>query len=206
MLFTTSSWDFLGSVQWRQEHLAGHEQPLHWRKGQRSSGPQVNPGTSSRSSWARKRSQKSVTMAPKGKGAADKGGAAKGKGKGKTDEKEEKGGKVKASQFVNVRHILVQLPQSRKRDRMYIWQAHSVKSMAERRKLWPSSRQAQNSMMLRRSFLRINQELVVRGPTQLHTCIYSHFKRESWMEKEGWSWSCIRGEGFWAWDKYRCRP
>jgi NIMA-interacting peptidyl-prolyl cis-trans isomerase 4 len=59
-------------------------------------------------------------MAPKGKGAADKGGAAKGKGKGKTDEKEEKGGKVKASQFVNVRHILVQLPQSRKRDRMYI--------------------------------------------------------------------------------------
>ncbi len=51
-------------------------------------------------------------MAPKGKGAADKGGVAKGKGKGKTDEKEEKGGKVKASQFVNVRHILVFLPQS----------------------------------------------------------------------------------------------
>lgn len=44
-------------------------------------------------------------MAPKGK-AAEKGGAAKGKGKGKTEEKAE-GGKVKASQFVNVRHILV---------------------------------------------------------------------------------------------------
>jgi NIMA-interacting peptidyl-prolyl cis-trans isomerase 4 len=51
-------------------------------------------------------------MAPKGKGAADKGGAAKGKGKGKSDEKEEKGGKVKASQFVNVRHILVHLLQT----------------------------------------------------------------------------------------------
>jgi NIMA-interacting peptidyl-prolyl cis-trans isomerase 4 len=45
-------------------------------------------------------------MAPKGK-AADKGAAAKGKGKGKADEKEEKGGKVKGAQFVNVRHILV---------------------------------------------------------------------------------------------------
>lgn len=46
-------------------------------------------------------------MPPKGKGG-DKGGAAKGKGKGKgADEKEETGGKVKASQFVNVRHILV---------------------------------------------------------------------------------------------------
>jgi NIMA-interacting peptidyl-prolyl cis-trans isomerase 4 len=44
-------------------------------------------------------------MAPKGK-AADKGGAAKGKGKGKADE-EEKGGKVKGAQFINVRHILV---------------------------------------------------------------------------------------------------
>lgn len=45
-------------------------------------------------------------MAPKGK-AGDKGGAAKGgKGKGKAEEKEEKGGKVKASQFINVRHIL----------------------------------------------------------------------------------------------------
>ncbi|PSS18758.1 hypothetical protein M430DRAFT_102140 [Amorphotheca resinae ATCC 22711] len=43
-------------------------------------------------------------MAPKGK-AADKGGAAKGKGKGKADE-EEKGGKVKGAQFINVRHIL----------------------------------------------------------------------------------------------------
>lgn len=44
-------------------------------------------------------------MAPKGK-TADKGAAAKGKGKGKGDEKEEKGGKVKGAQFVNVRHIL----------------------------------------------------------------------------------------------------
>ncbi|KAG4433114.1 Peptidyl-prolyl cis-trans isomerase pin4 [Cadophora sp. M221] len=45
-------------------------------------------------------------MPPKGKGG-DKGGAAKGKGKGKSaDEKEEKGGKVKGAQFVNVRHIL----------------------------------------------------------------------------------------------------
>lgn len=46
-------------------------------------------------------------MPPKGKGG-DKGGAAKGKGKGKpAEEKEEKGGKVKGAQFVNVRHILV---------------------------------------------------------------------------------------------------
>lgn len=46
-------------------------------------------------------------MPPKGKGG-DKGGASKGKGKGKpADEKEEKGGKVKGAQFVNVRHILV---------------------------------------------------------------------------------------------------
>lgn len=55
-------------------------------------------------------------MAPKGKGAekggaskgkaAEKGSAAKGKGKGKTDT-EEKGGKVKGAQQINVRHILV---------------------------------------------------------------------------------------------------
>jgi NIMA-interacting peptidyl-prolyl cis-trans isomerase 4 len=44
-------------------------------------------------------------MSTKGK-AADKGGATKGKGKGKTDE-EEKGGKVKGAQQINVRHILV---------------------------------------------------------------------------------------------------
>jgi hypothetical protein len=47
-------------------------------------------------------------MAPKGK-PADKG---KGKGKAKPEEKEEKdskGGKAKASQFINVRHILVLL-------------------------------------------------------------------------------------------------
>jgi NIMA-interacting peptidyl-prolyl cis-trans isomerase 4 len=44
-------------------------------------------------------------MAPKGKGA-DKGGSAKGKGKGKADV-EEKGGKVKGAQQINVRHILV---------------------------------------------------------------------------------------------------
>lgn len=43
-------------------------------------------------------------MAPKGK-ATDKGGA--GKGKGKTEEKEDKGGKVKGAQQINVRHILV---------------------------------------------------------------------------------------------------
>lgn len=52
-------------------------------------------------------------MPPKGK-AADKGkaaekGGAKGKGKGKAEDKEEKGGKVN-SQFINVRHILVQTP------------------------------------------------------------------------------------------------
>lgn len=46
-------------------------------------------------------------MAPKGK-AADKGGAAKGKGKGKADA-DEKGGKVKGAQQINVRHILVRL-------------------------------------------------------------------------------------------------
>lgn len=46
-------------------------------------------------------------MAPKGK-AADKGAAAKGgKGKGKTEDKEDKGGKVKGAQQINVRHILV---------------------------------------------------------------------------------------------------
>ena len=45
-------------------------------------------------------------MAPKGK-AADKGGVAKGKGKGKADAGEEKGGKVKGAQQINVRHILV---------------------------------------------------------------------------------------------------
>jgi len=46
-------------------------------------------------------------MAPKGK-AADKSaekGAAKGKGKGKADP-EDKGGKVKGAQQINVRHIL----------------------------------------------------------------------------------------------------
>jgi len=43
-------------------------------------------------------------MAPKGK-ASDKGGATKGKGKGKADA-EEKGGKVKGAQQINVRHIL----------------------------------------------------------------------------------------------------
>ncbi len=50
-------------------------------------------------------------MPPKGK-AADKGGAAKGKGKGKgkAEEKEEKGGKVKGAQQINVRHILVYYP------------------------------------------------------------------------------------------------
>ncbi|KAL3427081.1 peptidyl-prolyl cis-trans isomerase PIN4 [Phlyctema vagabunda] len=44
-------------------------------------------------------------MAPMGK-AADKGGAAKGKGKGKGDAGDEKGGKVKGAQSINVRHIL----------------------------------------------------------------------------------------------------
>ncbi|KUJ19823.1 FKBP-like protein [Mollisia scopiformis] len=45
-------------------------------------------------------------MPPKGK-AGDKGGAAKGgKGKGKGEEKEDKGGKVKGAQQINVRHIL----------------------------------------------------------------------------------------------------
>jgi len=43
-------------------------------------------------------------MPPKGK-AADRGGAAKGKGKGKADT-EEKGGKVKGAQQINVRHVL----------------------------------------------------------------------------------------------------
>ncbi|RDL32111.1 putative Peptidyl-prolyl cis-trans isomerase pin4 [Venustampulla echinocandica] len=45
-------------------------------------------------------------MAPKNKGA-DKGAAAKDKGKGKGKaEPEEKGGKVKGAQQINVRHIL----------------------------------------------------------------------------------------------------
>jgi len=44
-------------------------------------------------------------MAPKGK-SGEKGGAAKAKGKGKPDA-DEKGGKVKPAQQVNVRHILV---------------------------------------------------------------------------------------------------
>jgi hypothetical protein len=47
-----------------------------------------------------------VEMAPKGK-AADTGAAAKGKGKGAKGDAEEKGGKVKASQYISVRHILV---------------------------------------------------------------------------------------------------
>jgi NIMA-interacting peptidyl-prolyl cis-trans isomerase 4 len=52
-------------------------------------------------------------MPPKGKGAdkgksADKGGASKGKGKGKADDKEDKGGKVKGAQQINVRHILTE--------------------------------------------------------------------------------------------------
>jgi hypothetical protein len=49
----------------------------------------------------------SKAMAPKGKGA-DKGASAKGKGKGKANA-EEKGGKVKGAQQINVRHILVRL-------------------------------------------------------------------------------------------------
>jgi hypothetical protein len=49
------------------------------------------------------------TMSPKGK-VADKGGAGKGKGKGKADDKEEKAGKVKGAQQINVRHILVYRP------------------------------------------------------------------------------------------------
>jgi NIMA-interacting peptidyl-prolyl cis-trans isomerase 4 len=44
-------------------------------------------------------------MAPKGK-AADKG-KDKGKGKGKAEAVEDKGGKVKGAQQINVRHILV---------------------------------------------------------------------------------------------------
>lgn len=56
-------------------------------------------------------------MAPKGK-AADKGAAVKdkgGKGKGKGDA-EEKGGKVKGAQQINVRHILVHTPVTRQRE------------------------------------------------------------------------------------------
>lgn len=53
--------------------------------------------------------RESAIMAPKGK-ATDKGGAAKAsKGKGKTEQKEDKGGKVKGAQQINVRHILVHL-------------------------------------------------------------------------------------------------
>ena len=55
-------------------------------------------------------------MAPKGKGA-DKGSAAKGKGRGKTDAGEEKGGKVKGAQQINVRHILVRSLDSSAKDR-----------------------------------------------------------------------------------------
>jgi NIMA-interacting peptidyl-prolyl cis-trans isomerase 4 len=46
-----------------------------------------------------------IGMAPKGK--QDKAGASKGKGKGDTDDKT---GKVKGAQQINVRHILVQQP------------------------------------------------------------------------------------------------
>lgn len=53
-------------------------------------------------------------MAPKGK-AGDKGGSSKGKGKGKADD-EEKGAKVKGAQQINVRHILVCLPESWRRN------------------------------------------------------------------------------------------
>lgn len=46
-------------------------------------------------------------MAPKGK-ATEKGSVAKGKGKGKADV-DDKVGKVKGAQQINVRHILVRL-------------------------------------------------------------------------------------------------
>lgn len=47
-------------------------------------------------------------MAPKGKAAATGKDKGKGKGKGKEDTStEEKGGKVKGAQQINVRHILV---------------------------------------------------------------------------------------------------
>lgn len=48
-------------------------------------------------------------MAPKGKAAEKGGAAAKGKGgKGKADT-DDKGGKVKGAQQINVRHILVRV-------------------------------------------------------------------------------------------------
>jgi NIMA-interacting peptidyl-prolyl cis-trans isomerase 4 len=62
-------------------------------------------------------------MPPKGKGA-DKGGASKGKGKGKAEEKEEKGGKVKGAQQINVRHILVYHP----RMRMTQWNSNKLQT------------------------------------------------------------------------------
>jgi len=58
-------------------------------------------------------------MAPRGK-AADKGGASKGKGKGKADA-EDKGGKIKGAQQINVRHILVRSLNLNRSSRISNW-------------------------------------------------------------------------------------
>jgi hypothetical protein len=89
------SWGFAASKTfwWGSLNL-----PLHWR----------NIKATSTQSFLKKRKKDTTAsiMPPKGKGG-DKGGATKGKGKGKAEEKEEKGGKVKGAQQINVRHILV---------------------------------------------------------------------------------------------------
>jgi hypothetical protein len=85
-----------------------------------------------------------LTMA-KGKAAEkgnEKGGAAaKGKAKGKTDG-EEKAGKVKGAQSVNVRHILVglsvMLTTINMEDRGPRLMMSSARSMQRRKRLWPN--------------------------------------------------------------------
>lgn len=54
-------------------------------------------------------------MAPKNKDSG-KGGSGGGKGKGKEDASGGAGGKLKSAQSINVRHILVGLPPSKRAD------------------------------------------------------------------------------------------
>jgi len=138
------------------------------------------PSTLHPCSWT-----KSRTMAPKGK-SGEKGGAAKGKGKGKP-EAEEKGGKVKPAQQVNVRHILVSswlVPTWRRwPDRI-----HSARNSARRKRLLRNWRPGQSLMRSLRSFLRTSLELV--GP-HLESVIErsANFVLKRWcfgMEVKGW--------------------
>lgn len=76
-------------------------------------------------------------MAPKGKAAdkkaADKGAAAKGKGKPAADDK---AGKVKGAQQINVRHILVSIQDIHLVEKRLT--GNSVRNMARKKKLSPS--------------------------------------------------------------------